>query len=525
MRMSNSRRSALVATGAVLSVTALLAGCAASDTPTEVATGRTIEAVLSADPSTFNPVLAAAVNDYTVDRLLYDSLLRKGDDGVLVGGLASEWTANSASDYTFTIRDGATCSDGTVIDATVVADSLNYLANPETKSVWKTLIFGGGEVTATADTEANTVNVTMSVPFATVESGLSLPQSGIVCPAGLADPEGLAAGSVAGAFSGPYALEESNPGVGYQLALREDYAAWPEFAAKLEGAAPAGIYFSLATDESTTVNQLLSGDLDLALLSASDNLDRVAADDSLNVVTSSDVSVYLVFNERAGRPFAEEKNRVAVAQAIDAAAFDTAFSGGRNVQISSVASPELECVVSDPKRLQKLDPKAAAATLAGLDFTFLSYTAIASAATDYVYSSLASTGANVTLENPDIATWSATINNPTSDWDVAIYGDRNTARLVSASLGRFMGPALEDGGRNTGAVNNPEGAAALAEGLKTTDAAARCELFDTAQKTMLKRVDLVPLVGAIQSTVSSKTVTVQAYGGSIDYATVRVSGE
>src|SRR5437868_8814547 len=38
----------------------------------------------------------------------------------------------------------------------------------------------------------------------------SLPQAGIVCPAGLADLPGLAAGSVAGAFSGPYTLDRKS---------------------------------------------------------------------------------------------------------------------------------------------------------------------------------------------------------------------------------------------------------------------------------------------------------------------------
>ena len=134
-------------------------------------------------------------------------------------------------------------------------------------------------------------------------------------------------------------------------------------------------------------------------------------------------------------------------------------------------------------------------------------------------------GANVVIENPDIATWSATINNPEADWDVAIMGDRNTARAVSASLDRFMGPALEDGGRNVGGVDNTVGAEAFAEAMTTTDAAARCALFETAQTSMLERVDLVPLVAAVQSTATSGNVTVKAFGGSIDHSTLRIVSE
>src|SRR5690606_25109581 len=107
----------------------------------------------------------------------------------------------------------------------------------------------------------------------------------------------------------------------------------------------------------------------------------------------------------------------------------------------------------------------------------------------------------------------------------AIMGDRNTARAVSASLDRFMGPALEDGGRNMGGVDNTVGAEAFAEAMTTTDAAARCDLFETAQTSMLERVDLVPLVAAVQSTVTSGNVTVKAFGGSIDHSTLRIVSE
>lgn len=513
---STTRR--LLAGGALAATAALLAGC--STGPAAVTVEGGLEGILSADPSTFDPAHARAVNDYTLNRLLFDTVLRKGPDG-LAAGLATDWTAESATSYRLTIGAGATCADGTEITADVVADSLTYLASPETKSTWKPLIFGGGDVTITAD--ESDVIIELSTPFATVLDNLALPQSGIICPAGLKDLEGLAAGTVEGAYSGPYVVAKAETGIGYEVAFREDYDAWPTFSRELEGTAPESIYFSVSTDVNTITNQLLAGDINLALLAAGDHLDRL--DDSLNITESYDVSVYLVFNERKGRFFADEDNRRAIAQAIDPVAFDAAFSGGRNLPIASVASPDLPCVINDRDLLVEQDADAAAATLAGTTFKFLSYTAIAAPATDYVFSALGNTGANVVIENPDIATWSATVNNPEADWDVAIFGDRNTARAVSASLDRFMGPSLEEGGRNVGAVANKVGADAFAEAMSTTDDAARCGLFETAQTSMLERVDLVPLVAAVQSTVTSGNVTVKAFGGSIDHSTLRIVSE
>lgn len=518
-------RSTRQLTSAVASFAAIgaLAACT-NGSQGQVEVGGTIESVLSADPSTFDPAMARAVNDYTLHRLLYDTLLRKGPDGEVVSGLASDWEAESATRATFTLRDDASCSDGTPVDAEVVADSLRYLADPSTGSTWKPLVFGPGDVTISTEGDS-TLAIELSEPFAPLLDTLTLPQTGVVCPAGVSDPEALAAGGVEGAYSGPYALTEATPGIGYSLDFREGYEAWPGFAGELEGTAPASLYFGVSADASSIVNQMLSGDLHLSLLAASDNIDRINADESLDVVESSDVSVYLVFNQRPGRFFADQANRVAVAQAVDPDAFDEAFSGGRNRVITSVASQDLACVIDGRELMPEHNPSTAAEQLDGASFKFLSYTAINRPATDYVYSVLSEAGADVTLENPDIATWSATVNNPEGDWDVAVFGDRNTARLVSASLDRFMGPAIEDGARNFGAIENDEGYAALTAGLASTDEESRCDNFETAQRTMLERTDLVPLVAAVQYTVTAENVTVQAYGGSIDHGTLRITEE
>src|SRR5699024_3055894 len=149
-------------------------------------------------------------------------------------GLATEWDVSS-TEGTFTIRDDATCSDGTEITPTIVADSLNFFADPENMASTASQVFGPGQPTITADDSAGTVHIELAQPWTDLLTGLNLAQTGIMCPAGYEDEEGFAAGSVEGAFSGPYVLEAIQHGVSYTLALREDYAAWPEFATPLEG--------------------------------------------------------------------------------------------------------------------------------------------------------------------------------------------------------------------------------------------------------------------------------------------------
>ena len=151
-----------------------------------------ISASLGTDPGGFDPALARAADDYYVDRMLFDTLLRKDANNELAGGLATAWTADSASAYTFTIREDATCSDGTVITPTIVADSLTRFADPETASTGRTLAMGGATAEFTPDDTAGTVSVQLSADWSDFLTGMTLPHTGIVCPAGLADKIGRA---------------------------------------------------------------------------------------------------------------------------------------------------------------------------------------------------------------------------------------------------------------------------------------------------------------------------------------------
>src|SRR5690606_10754722 len=125
------------------------------------------------------------------------------------------------SSATFTLREGATCSDGTPITATVVKNSLDAFAVSEGSIVPQT--FGSQVPTITADDAAGTVTIDLEQPWAYLEQALSSSPTGIVCPAGLADPAALAAGHVEGAESGPYIQTAAEPGVRYTYELREDY--------------------------------------------------------------------------------------------------------------------------------------------------------------------------------------------------------------------------------------------------------------------------------------------------------------
>lgn len=499
--------------------TIALAGCGSgegAETETE------LRSQLSTDPSTFDPARSAGGDDYNVARLLFDSPLRLGPDGI-EAGLATSWEAESASSYTLTIRDDATCVDGTEITASVVADSLEYLASPDTASNFRGLVFGSGDVVITADDDAAEVAIELSEPYANLPQGLTLAQSGIICPAGLADPEGLARGDVPEAFSGPYELGAAKPGLEYRFDLRDGYEAWPEFAADLPGNAPEAITFGLVTDASATANQLLSGDLDFAYVQG-EAADRFDGQDEYRSLPTTVASIYLVFNQADGRVFSDPDLRLAVAQAVDAEAFVSAFSGGRGEVFDTLVPPDYRCALADPSLRVDQDAQAAAALLDGVSATVLGSNAFGDngAGNEYIAEALGAAGADIDLINADNATWATTMNQPGSDWDVVVMGDINATQQVSASLNRVMGPSIAEGGRNVGSADNPEGLAQLTEALVQTDPDAQCAAYEQAQRSVLERHDIVPLTGLITTMVSGENVEMQAIGDYLDFATVRV---
>ncbi|TNM36520.1 ABC transporter substrate-binding protein [Nocardioides albidus] len=516
----NTRPATLLAGLAVVACSALTA-CGAPDTGGSAST--TLYTESTAAPTSFDPARARAGDDFVVDSLLYDTLVARDDDG-LVPALATEWTEDSASSYTFTIRDDATCADGTAITPTVVADSLKYFANNDAGDhVFSPLVFGPGKPTITADDAAGTVSIELSEPYAVLPAGLAIPQSGIICPAGLKDPEGLANGTVEGAFSGPYALGETKPGVSYTYELRKGYDAWPEFAEPLTGKPASKLVFSIATDQATAANKLLSGDLQIANLGG-ENIDRVSKGD-FNRVKTIIANVYVMFNERPGHFFADNAEaRQAVARAIDRDAYNNVFSAGKADLFNSIVPSSYACALDDESLIEPHDPAAAASVLKGAKIKMVASTAFGDSGkgAEYLQAVLTDAGAKVDLQKVDNATWATETQKPNGDWDITFMGDINAGRIISASLDRVLGTPLEKGGRNIPGVDNAPAAEALKQGLQTADVDAQCEAFETAQRLLLERDDVVPLSGVTWETTSASNVTVRAPGGNLNYRTVRI---
>lgn len=326
MRIGRART--LTALVAVTASVAALAACGGGDGSR--GGGSTVEGPidirLGGRWSTFDfqmdaPVSAGPLLTAGYDRLVADV------DGEVVPYLATDWEVTPDSG-TFTLRDDATCADGTPVTPKVVANSFDRLFNEQPKrGVNLPSLFGPGPYEVSADETAGTVTIALGSPYSGLLSALAQPESGIVCPAGLADPEALATGWFG---SGAYELVASRQGETAELRKRDDWSWGPT----VDGAALTRddlvdeLNWRVVGNETTTVNLGMSGEFDVLNLSGDDG-GRLAGAGFDQHEVETRVPYTMTFNLVEGRPTAAQPLRRALIAAIDRDAMNQATSQGR----------------------------------------------------------------------------------------------------------------------------------------------------------------------------------------------------
>ncbi|MGJ4844822.1 TIGR04028 family ABC transporter substrate-binding protein [Leifsonia sp. Le1] len=177
--------------------------------------------------------------------------------------IASSWTVNAENtEYTFTIRDGVTFSDGTPLDANAVAKNYDTygLGNPALKQPVSE-VFNNYDHSEVVD--RHTVRFFFKKPSPGFLQGTSVIGAGLVSLSTLAKPfdELGSATNIVG--SGPFVVAKEELGKEVDLKARPDYKWGPE-ASKNQGRAYLdGITFIVTGEDSVRIGSLLSGQADL----------------------------------------------------------------------------------------------------------------------------------------------------------------------------------------------------------------------------------------------------------------------
>ncbi len=167
-----------------------------------------------------------------LDRLTYFD----AKSGKIVGWIASDFKANEKqTEFTFTIRDGVTFSDGTPLDAAAVKENLDALG----LGIKNAQVAPNVDFSAYKSSEVlgkNQVKVTLKTPDANFLRATSSVTSGLVSPATLKlDNAGQSAiANIVG--SGPFVFESEKTDEEVTFAKRAEYKWAPQTAAN-QGAA------------------------------------------------------------------------------------------------------------------------------------------------------------------------------------------------------------------------------------------------------------------------------------------------
>ena len=169
-------------------------------------------------PTSWDPVASTAGNDVHALSLVYSGLTKQDPDGKAVPEAAESWAYNSdGTALTFTLRDGLTFSDGTVLDATAVKKSLERGrdASYSTKQA-QLAVVGSIDVVSPTEVTLNLTHADYQIPL--LLAGLT---GMIVSPKAFeSDPKALATQPVG---SGPFQLTSYKPGSEAQFKKFDDY--------------------------------------------------------------------------------------------------------------------------------------------------------------------------------------------------------------------------------------------------------------------------------------------------------------
>jgi len=452
------------------------------------------------DPGALDPQMSIVSGVFDMTFYAYDSIVGIDPTGKVLSQLAKSWTYEGTT-AVFTLNSGITCSDGSALTAQTVADNITWLEDPTNASPFLGTFLPVG-ITAAADTTANTVTLTLAQPAPFLLQTLA--NVPIVCDAALHNRDQLQAATLG---SGPYQLTEAVPNDHYTYTRRDGYTWGPDGATTATPGLPKTIVVKIVPNESTEVNLLLSGDVNVATTVGPDaERARAAGLASIPVPAILGLTWY---NHADGHPTSDPAVRQALTQAVD---FDqlakviTGNVGSRATQLAVIppAPCNFDAVTGN---LPTYDSAAAGATLEAAGYTkgadgmyakngqpltvsFLYDSTLATAgqsAAELAMQQWQAAGITVQMNSYDSAQMSGILFG-TGDWDMVWEPiNVNSPDQMTSFL---SGPGVADGGANFSLIDNADYTAGITQAFTQTGDAA-CSAFQTAESALYKASDIV----------------------------------
>lgn len=354
--MKNHRIPLAAAASVALMMT--LAGCSGTSPSSSLAGGTAetgtpvsggVLTVADADQplSGLDPVMAQSFNSKRLAAQFYEGLLSINADGTeLLPGLATSWTAESKTEYLFTLRKGATFHDGKSVTANDVVYSLKRIVDPATASPYASLY----SIAAVSAVDEQTVRVKLSSPQASLLRLLAQPWSGGIVEKDWTESHSAAERKTQENGTGPYRLKSYAEGSLIETVAYDGY--WDAPKPYIDQ-----VNYRVIADESTLVQSLTSKSVDAGQVKQPTSVQTLQKSGLTVGKTAATGVQWMAMNTLDG-PLADVRVRRAFSLALDRNKINQISTLGTG-QLSAVVPPgdPLGCTVdaSTPYAAQNID--------------------------------------------------------------------------------------------------------------------------------------------------------------------------
>jgi len=330
---------------AVLTAAALLATGCTDDGPAEPGAGGsatpraggTLTFATDTDPACLDPHQSPAAATLLTGRGVVDSLVAQDPaTGDIVPWLAESWkTDERATTFTFTMRTGATFSDGSPVDAAAVKANLDRIVAPATKSLLAASFLAG--YAGTTVSGERTATVRFKQPNAGFLQAATTAFLGMQAPSSFAAGPQATCRTIIG--SGPFTVAEYVPQQRVVLARRAGYGWAPRTAAHQGEARLDKVVITVAPDNGVRSGSLRSGQIDAAgNVTPRDSV--TLAGEKFTIARREQAGIaYSLFINSTKAPWTDAALRRAVALAVDRAQIVRTLYQDQYTAATSVLTP------------------------------------------------------------------------------------------------------------------------------------------------------------------------------------------
>ncbi|WP_136068805.1 ABC transporter substrate-binding protein [Modicisalibacter radicis] len=442
--------------------------------------GATLRVSVDQAAAVLNPLRARVNPEYLLAELLYSGLTRLDAEMRPQPDLASEWEASDdLRQWTFHLRQGLKFHDGSSCSAEDVAASFAAILDPKTASPAQRNV---GPIQAVTASDATTVVIELSAPYADLPTSLAYPDAKIV-PADIArgDLNRLSREAIG---TGPFKLVSFEPESRIVVERNTEYYA-------PERPRVARVEVLVYPDTTAEGSALIAGDTDLMLELAATEYERLNSADGVETLHVPSGQFLNVNMDCSRPPFDDVRVRQALALTVDREAMVAFTANGFGTQGNDTPiNAAYPFYAKQPKR--KPDPARAKALLeeagygGGLDLTLVASdspptrTPLAVALREMA----APAGFRIEVQTIAHSTYLEQVWKK-GQFYVGFYNMQPTVDSVFSLLYTSEAPWNETH------WNNAEFDRLVAEASQTADEAKRSELYARAQQLMHEQVPSV----------------------------------